>query len=277
MHKTFCTSLLFFITLSSVVYTNLTVKQHGHKPFVPMTLFAERDDILILQNELNVMENRLAEQAQLLVSAFDEGNIIFANELAKDHNLNLQKFFQLNSALVKVYEVKLKLLNVSEGVAITDLQQQQIEKEIKEMEEMCELGMKKDGGAQDVFDSKVFDDLLSNFNDKCPLLHSILQTLLVTDQRKRVYKSPEYKLTCGIHALSLLLSVRNKKCKNGVRLLLGLVCVTFGAGKQLMNLLNHIGLTPHWDTMYVHICVYYICLSFKFSGEIRCGIEQNKS
>ena len=70
MHKTFYTSLLFFLTLSSVVYTNLTVKQHGHKPFVPMTLFAEHDDILILQNELNVMKNRLAEQAQLLLSAF---------------------------------------------------------------------------------------------------------------------------------------------------------------------------------------------------------------
>ena len=109
MHKTFYTSLLFFLTLSSIVYTNLTVKQHGHKPFVPMMLFAECDDILILQNELNVMENRLAEQTQLL-SAIDEGNINFANELAKDHNLNLQIFFQLNSALVKMYEVKLKLL-----------------------------------------------------------------------------------------------------------------------------------------------------------------------
>ena len=46
----------------------------------------------------------------------------------------------------------------------------------KEMEEVCELSVKKVGGMQDVFDSKVFDDLLCNFNDKCPLLHSI-QTL----------------------------------------------------------------------------------------------------
>ena len=78
------------------------------------------------------------------------------------------------------------------------------------MKEMCgsQVSMKKDTAAQDVFDSKVFDDLLSNFNEKYALLHSILQTLLVTDQRKRVYKSPEYKLTCGVFALSLLLRVR---------------------------------------------------------------------
>ena len=50
-----------------------------------MTLFAEHDDTLILQNELNVMENRLAEQTQLLLTAFNEQNIDLANDLTKDH------------------------------------------------------------------------------------------------------------------------------------------------------------------------------------------------
>ena len=52
------------------------------------------------------------------------------------------------------------------------------------MKEMCELqlSMKKLTGAHDVFDSKVLDNLLSNFNEKYAFLHSILQTLLVTDQ-----------------------------------------------------------------------------------------------
>ena len=106
------------------------------------------------------------------------------------------------------------------------------------MKEMCglQLSMKKLTGAQDVLDSKVLDDLLSNFNEKYALLHSSLQALMVTGQRKRVYKSPEYKLTCSVLALSLLLRVRNEKCENGVQLLLGLVCVTFGACKQLMYL-----------------------------------------
>ena len=143
------------------------------------------------------------------------------------------------------------------------------------MKEMCrlQLSMKKDTGAQDVFDSKVLDDLLTNFNEKYALLHSILQTLLVTDQRKRVYKSPEYKLNCDVLALSLLLRVRNEKCKNGGRLLLGLLCVTFGACKQLMYLFNPIRLTPHWDSMYVHI--FFITYSFHLNllRKVRCVIE----
>ena len=39
------------------------------------------------------------------------------------------------------------------------------------MKEMCglQLSMKKDTAAQDVCDSKVLDDLLSNFNEKYAL------------------------------------------------------------------------------------------------------------
>jgi hypothetical protein len=233
------------------------VKPHGSQPLVPTVLFAENDDISVMHNELNVMENGLAEQTRLLLSALDDGDIKLANELSKDHNLKLQQFFKLNSALIKTYQVKVKLLNVPGGVKITDSQEKQINKEIKEMEEMCNLNLKSNSDVQGVFDNNIFNDLLNVFQEKCPLLHSVLQTLLITDKRKRVYKSPEYKLTCGVNALSLLLSVRNKKCRNDVRLLLGLVCVTFGAGKQFMNLLNSIGLTPHWDTMYV--CIFGFC------------------
>ena len=83
-------------------------------------------------------------------------------------------------------------------------------------------------------------------------MHNVLETLLVTDSRKRVHKAQEYKMMCGVNSSALLLSVSNQKCKNDVRLLLGLVCITYGAGKQFLNLLNAaIGLTPHWDSLQV--------------------------
>ena len=157
----------------------------------------------------------------------------------------------MNSALITVYESKLRKLDGNDAEKISSSQEKQIEEEIKEMEKMCSLGIRKESDVQDVFKKDIFNNLRDNFEEKCPLLHGVLQTLLVTDKRQRVYKTSEYKLTCGVNALSLLLSVRNQKCKNDVRLLLGLVCVTYGAGKQFINLLNSIGLTPHWDTMYV--------------------------
>ncbi len=121
--------------------------------------------------------------------------------------------------MITVYESKLRKLDGSDAEKISSSQEKQIEEEIKEMEKMCSLGISKESDVQDVFKKDIFNNLRNNFKEKCPLLHSVLQTLLVTDKRQRVYKTSEYKLTCGVNALSLLLSVRNQKCKDDVRLL----------------------------------------------------------
>jgi hypothetical protein len=71
-------------------------------------------------------------------------------------------------------------------------------------------------------------------------------------------------MTCGVNTLVLLLSARNQKFGNDIRLLFGLLSVTYGAGKQYINMLNSIGLTPHWDTMYVLdiIIISFILICF---------------
>ena len=106
-----------------------------------------------------------------------------------------------------------------------------------------------DGDISQSINDGLFQRLLENVKDMCPLIYSILKFLLVSDTRKRVHKSPDYKMKCGTNALALLLSVRNQKFNNDVRLVFGLLCISYGAGKQFVNLLHKIGLTPHWDTM----------------------------
>ena len=117
-----------------------------------------------------------------------------------------------------------------------------------------------DGDIECFNNERVLPKLLEDIEKKCPLIFSILQTLLVADVRKRVHKTPEHKLKCGVNALALLLSVGNQKFSNDVRLLFGLLCISYGAGKQFINMLNAIGLSPHWDTMYVDFpyCFYFI-------------------
>ena len=55
---------------------------------------------------------------------------------------------------------------------------------------MCNLNLKSNSDVQGVFDTNIFSDLLNVFQEKCPLLHSVLQTLSITDKRKQVYKYP---------------------------------------------------------------------------------------
>ena len=233
-----------------MIYTNLEIKSFTRKPKV---LFAEdNNDIERMKKEIVIMEEQLSLIGEEINAAFSSSNIEVARTLSSKYNLSLQSYFKLNSALVTLYENKIKKLESNEGeIPISMSQKEQIAKEMKEMEKICCLGVKEDPDVAGVFKRNIFGNLLEKFEEKCPLLFDLLQTLLLTDSRKRVHKTPEYKLTCGVNTLALLLNVRNQKCNNDIRLLFGLICITYGAGKQFVNLLNAMGLSPHWDTLYV--------------------------
>jgi hypothetical protein len=58
-------------------------------------------------------------------------------------------------------------LDGSDAEKISSSQKEQIEKEIKEMEKMCSLGMREESDVQDVFKKEIFNNLLNNFEEKC--------------------------------------------------------------------------------------------------------------
>ena len=209
----------------------------------------------MIQDQIKNMEQCLLKDEENIDSALDASNMDLVKTLSAKHCLNFQHYFKFDAALVTLYQHKIQKLEDSQGYDSINLSQKgQIAKEIKVMEDICCIGLKAGGDgdhAESVRDMNIFADLLLKDEEKCPLLHSVLETILVTDSRRRVHKTAEYKLTCGVNALALLLSVRNQRCKNDVRLLLGLVCITYGAGTQFKKLLNAIGLTPLWDTLYV--------------------------
>ena len=97
--------------------------------------------------------------------------------------------------MVALYEQKIKKLKDNqEEVQISNFQKLQMEREMKELEEMCEFGLRKSNKTGTVINEKIFYNLVQNFEDKCPLLHNVLETLLVTDCRKRIHKTQEYKI-----------------------------------------------------------------------------------
>ena len=174
---------------------------------------------------------------------------------------------KLNSTIIQIYSTKLDALkheNIEETISIS--QKEQLEKEFKALECLCSLGRDEDE-ISDALQDEVFSKLLEQFEEICPLIYSVLHTLLLSgsDLRQRIHRTPRYKMTCGVHNLVLLLSVRNQKFGNDIRLLFGLLSVTYGAGKQFINMLHSIGLSPHWDTMYVlFILIFHIFLYIHF-------------
>ena len=234
------------------MYTDISLKSNRKKTLISKALFSEDDNkgMRIIKNRIKDMEQCLVDDLDEIAVALDANEQEHVKTLSAKHNQNLEQYFKYQAAMVALYEQKIKKLKDNqEEVQISNFQKLQMKKEMKELEEMCEFGLRKSNKTGTVIKEKICYNLVQNFEDKCPLLHNVLETLLVTDSRKRIHKTQEYKIMCGVNALALLLSVRNLKCKNEIRLLLGLVCITYGAGKQFINLLNAIGLTPHWDSL----------------------------
>ena len=94
----------------------------------------------LMQNEISEAENSLTEQAKGVVSALDTGNTELAEKLANEYHINLAKFCKLNSALVTLCEAKIKALKDNDKDKVSDLQKEQIKKEVKEIEKCAVSG-----------------------------------------------------------------------------------------------------------------------------------------
>ena len=90
--------------------------------------------------------------------------------------------------------------------------------------------------------SDVFQNLQINDKNDCPILTEIIQLLFPCDSSDRKEKG-------AIHALALLASLRNKQCRHDITLVFTAMLVSFGAGCRMVNMLNKIGPTIHWDTL----------------------------
>ena len=92
---------------------------------------------------------------------------------------------------------------------------------------------------------KITDELLdkirSKFRENCPLMFDIFRTLFPTDADEEC-KRKELSI---VHALSLLVSLRNKTKRNDVKLFFSILLTSMGVGFRLMNLLSRMNLTLH--------------------------------
>ncbi len=250
------------------MYSNISLKSE-----VPLKsqsaakqLFHEEDsNISDLRKQLAEAEEHLVNEWNSIRQAMNEQDIDQVKLATVKYQSSLELYIKLNSTIIQVYTKKIDALkHQSMEDTISSSQKEQLKKEFKALESLCTLGLDQDE-ISEVLHGEVFSRLLDQFEETCPLIYSVLHTLLLSgsDLRQRVHKTPRYKMTCGVNTLVLLLSVRNQKFGNDIRLLFGLLSVTYGAGKQFINMLNSIGLTPHWDTMYVLdiIINYFIYLN----------------
>ena len=164
---------------------------------------------------------------------------------------------QLMKTLSNSLETELTNAQVVNHARLTKQQTEVVVKEMKTLEEICNLGVRscQDVDVAELIPPTIFQEFVSAVSEKCPLLRNIVETLVISCSTERnVNKTNEQKLLSGHRALTLLLNTRNPKCLNDFPLLFGLLCVSYGAGKNFVNMLQSVGMSLHYNSLSFKSC-----------------------
>ena len=159
----------------------------------------------------------------------------------------------LMKSLLALHEKEMGVMeSAASPLQLTKQQTETLVSELKTLEEITDIGVRSNKmvDATDLITPSLFRNFADAVEEKCPLLRNIIKSLVISNpQERNVLKSNEHKMLCGHQALALLLNVRNSNCQNDFPLLFGLLCVSYGAGKQFINMLQTIGFSLHFDSM----------------------------
>ena len=156
------------------------------------------------------------------------------------------------TTLINGYQEKIKTLQDNVSI-LTNEQKKRLKNEMEKFKNQCVMGFRvgalKDGVSD--LPTNIFLNFTTTIAKDCPLINDILETLIgnTKDIDVNKIKTNEVKMKRASHALSGLIALGNQKHPNDIQLFFGLLCLSYGGGKQFINMLNSIGLCLHWDSL----------------------------
>ena len=201
----------------------------------------------LLQN-LQASESAICQIWSALVERNNEGKDI--TKLIMDYTREAKTRDSLLKILINAYKSEISRLKM-EGShdQLSKRQKSTIREEMKVLERLCDTNI-RDGSSQEAYDSvspHLFKEFTEEVQERCPLIHEVIETLVISNQQERnVYKTNSHKI---LQSLAFMVNIRNSKARNSFPLLFGLLCVSYGAGKQFTDTLQSMGLSVHWNTM----------------------------
>lgn len=202
-----------------------------------------------LKANLQTSEQVMCQIWSALVAANSKGQDI--SSMIMDYTRETQTRDRLLKTLVNIYETEIAKLKVPHE-HLTTHQKVTIKTEMKVLEGVCDNNI-RDGSAQEAFDNispSLFQEFAEAVKEKCPLIHEVLEALVVSNPVQRnVLKTNSHKMLCGLQTLAFIVNIRNSKARNCFPMLFGLLCISYGAGKQFIDMLQSMGLSLHWNTM----------------------------
>ena len=74
----------------------------------------------------------------------------------------------------------------------------------------------------DTIDASLFKDTLEAVKEKCPLIYSMVESLVISNLASRnILRTNTHKMLCGLHMLGILSNIRNQRTINCFPLIFG--------------------------------------------------------
>ena len=157
------------------------------------------------------------------------------------------------ATLIKLYQEEIQKLkcNIPKNT-LSRKQKNAVGQEMKILKDICDKKIRR-SSVKDVsanITPSIFKDILDVVHLKCPLIHDMIETLVISNPAsKNILKANADKMLCGVQILGFMSYIRNLNTKNCFPMLVGLLCISYGAGKQFVDMLQSMGLSLHWTTM----------------------------
>jgi hypothetical protein len=230
------------------MYKKITRKP-VHVPVVQGRSISQVDDeIEWMQTQITDCDARIQELWSELMTHLEQdspGDV--ALQVADQYKVEQSNRNKYADALVKLYEIQVQNIHHT-GVKLNAEQQQEISVEMKRLEELSNKGYRT---GKFWTDTSIPNDMFVSFLDEisrtCPLFIGCF--VGSNKQERNIHKTAHYKLLCACQSLVVLLNIRNSRAMNDFVLLFGMLCISYGAGKQFINMLSSLGLSLHWDTL----------------------------
>ena len=194
-------------------------------------------------SNLEVSDLVLNEMCETILSMYNDGSDITGKlaEYAKESNNREQHI----DTLINIYKREIVKLG-------NDSQKNTVKSEMKVLEDICDTNIRGSSvhDASSTINVTLFKDILEAVNEKCPLIYDMVKTLVISNPVSRnLLKTNTHKMLCGLHMLGVISNIRNSKTRNCFPLIFGLLCISFGAGKQFIDMLQSMGLSLSWKSM----------------------------
>jgi len=213
--------------------------------------FAE--ELALLLHNLQASEQVICQVWSALVAANMEGRDL--SEIIAEYTRETQTRDKLLKTLIKVYETDIqRLRSIGSEDHLSGHQKATIKDEIRVLEGLCNNSI-RDGSAQEAYENittSIFQEFTQAVQERRPLIHEVVEALVISNQQERtcnVHKTNSHKMVCGLQTLAFMVNIRNSNARNCFPLMFGLLCISYGAGKQFIDMLQSMGLSLHWNTM----------------------------